>query len=328
MVDLRTLGIVIDALQDSAASLLGARPAAPIARAQATQRVAQEASRAGPPLVPDDELVAEDGTGRSSQHASIDARSGTAAVGGHPVASNGRASYTSAQSPSASLELSATAQWLQRALATEPARQAGTIHAAAPLAPHGAVDARTLAHALRESVAESGLFYESHLAEWTMQRYPEAELRREPQAGWLASIAHDSVPPAANGAATPMLAQPVAVETNAQSGELMRAQLQVLESRQLTWQGETWPGQHASITLEEESPADRDAPPTWRTHVRLELPELGEIDVDILLVGDALRITMDAAEHGVEHLTRARAELAAALEAHANATASIVIRPS
>src|SRR5262249_3949784 len=102
------------------------------------------------------------------------------------------------ETPSASLELSATAQWLQKSLLTVGSRDAAaSIRASQPLPPNAPRDTEPLAKAFSASIAQSGLFYESHLADWVVQRYPESLLRREPQARWGGDPdgAHDEAHP-------------------------------------------------------------------------------------------------------------------------------------
>lgn len=181
---------------------------------------------------------------------------------------------------------------------------------------------------LARALAESGLFYESHQARWVEGDYPLERLLREPQAqlggastalpaarGSEAARATPALPLATEGAAAgepsaeimtpsqPRAAdeaqQPIARELLA----LVRNQLETLDSRQLTWLGELWPGQ----PLRWEVGADdggHEAPegqPGWRTRLALELPQLGGVDADLALAAGGVRLTVRAhAPHAAE----------------------------
>ncbi|AOJ70359.1 MULTISPECIES: flagellar hook-length control protein FliK [Burkholderia] len=66
--------------------------------------------------------------------------------------------------------------------AAAPGAQAAQAAQAAAQASSGASPAAALSAALAQAVAESGLFYESHLAQWLAGQRTTAELAREPQA--------------------------------------------------------------------------------------------------------------------------------------------------
>lgn len=341
--NIRTLGILLDTLQ-SDESLLATRPAAPVARAAMAARVARDSAQIELPIAQSGDRVAApdaraSGTSDARPDARPDIRADITAMPrpGTSIGESGSAPLTGSdysRAPSASLELSATAQWLQKTLVSEPGREpAASIHPSAPLIVAAPGNVHALAQALRESISQSGLFYESHLADWTVQRYPESELRREPQAGWNTEAVqkHESAmtSDAAEGGATGT--RPAAGDERGQgSVALLQAQLHALESRQLSWQGELWPGQSASMTIAEEgaSPAG-ELPHPWRTHLTLTLPELGRVDVELLLDGTTLQLALAAdAPHSVELLRNARFDLVSALEAQAHTVASLGIRQS
>jgi hypothetical protein len=114
--------------------------------------------------------------------------------------------------------------------------------------------------------------------------------------------------------------------------DLMRAQLQALESRQFCWQGELWPGQEASIAITDDGTSASDEyasehATAWRTHVTLHLPELGRVDVDLRLAGTALTIDVAAPSvRSVELLRDAGADLVSTLEARLEGTALLGVR--
>jgi hypothetical protein len=335
MANIRTLGILLDTLQGGDESVLATRPAAPVARAAPTARVARDSAQSELPVTPlANRSVSPDARAGPMPAARADAeatrRSGTSGVDEpQPVI---RGLYS--QSPSASLELSATAQWLQRSLLSVPGQKAaGSIRASAPLVTGAPSDAPALATALRDSIVQSGLFYESHLADWAVQRYPETELRREPQAEWSGAATTPGEAPAsrdpADGGPLPTRSGE-ALDRGQVNVELLRAQLQALESRQFAWHGELWPGQTAWMTIAEDgTSAGNAAALPWRTHLTLTLPALGTVDVDLRMDGGTLQLALAvAAPHSVELLDEQRADLISGLEAHGHAVTAVGIRQS
>ena len=235
-----------------------------------------------------------------------------------------------------------------------------------PLAPGSDVDDRTavarsvlgLAYALRDAITQSGLFYESHLARWIADDFPQSELDHEPQAATLphADAAANPVPGAlreatantalalaANAAAgtasdpadarvAPADAPSTQALVRADAAPLLRQQLDVLDTRQFAWVGELWPGQRTAIRFEEdrEHQAAHDPSSAGRTliraHIILELPELGTIGAEIAIIGGSvhMQITTDGPA-ATKRLHVARAELAEALAARALPATEIAV---
>jgi hypothetical protein len=151
--------------------------------------------------------------------------------------------------------------------------------------PHSEFATDRLALQLKDSVEFSGVFYESHLAQWADDMRPRALLAHEPQSRWpvAADIAQQAgMPSAPADYATPVL----------------RQQLEVLDSGRFVWTGELWPGQRASLVIEEDdAPAERSAQDAlhasrWRMRIALELPELGAIDATLSLAGETLDLAL------------------------------------
>jgi len=225
-----------------------------------------------------------------------------------------------------------------------------------PLPPDASADDRTvvarsvlgLAYALRDAVTQSGLFYESHLARWVADDFPQASLDREPQAATLPPVtdvpgdvtartpidARMSVATALAASAADPAAGDRASSATAARGDapLLRQQLDVLDTRQFAWVGELWPGQRTAIRFEEDNnhPATRDpspaAKPQMRAHIILELPTLGTVGAEIAIVEGSvhLQITTDGPA-ATQKLHAARAELAEALAARALPAAEIAV---
>jgi hypothetical protein len=240
--------------------------------------------------------------------------------------------------PASSLSLSPAAQLVDTLTRLPGGRP---IQASAPLLPAPAAAPEVLARALQHSIVASGLFYESHLARWTLQRHPEPALRAEPQAAWPPMPQPTtSPPPPGSGAAAPGLAPLPAQDAEVLLGStpsattttvgmpgaaglpdaapaLVRQQLDVLETGQILWRGDLWPGQRAAIEIAEDDPNhDPRQPPAWRTRLALTLPGLGAVEARLALAGTRVHLHLVAADGTREAALRnALPELAAALAA-------------
>lgn len=259
----------------------------------------------------------------------VSGRGDTAAArpanGTAPPAAN--ADPAASENAALSLRLSAVARLLgDAAVAGQGA--APTISPSAPLLPHPPPVAAELALALQRSIADSGLFYESHLAQWTLQQYPQQQLQSEPQAQWHGILA------AADAAATGPGTAASAQQSNAvmpplpdQAASLLRLQLQTLVAQQIVWQGEPWPGQAASIHIADDSTAAHTGiQKTWRTRLELTLPLLGTVNATIALTGQHLDVALRSDSGDSAERLRATAQsLAAALDARAFDVAAIRI---
>lgn len=137
-----------------------------------------------------------------------------------------------------------------------------------------------LAQALQDAIARSGLFYEAHQAQWAAGERPLAELLLEPQAQLAPTPPGDK-----------------AVDPRVLS--LVQQQLAALDSGQLRWLGQIWPGQSLDWRIEEDPRERRPAPvaPTkWRTSLRLELPRLGALMAELAFeAGGGLHVRLSAA---------------------------------
>jgi hypothetical protein len=227
---------------------------------------------------------------------------------------------TAASSATASTALTFTSvgTLLQSALRESgSAPQPPLVAASSALVDRRPASPTVLARALARSIGESGLFYESHVVRWARNDYPRSALDREPQAGWTAAVgaaAPTGASPA--GPAATMLADGAAAQ--------VARQLDALETRQLVWTGPLWPGQRATIELEERTPPPDDcgsgvAPRSdavWRTRVHVDLPSLGSVTACVTLSGERFDITLDAAvDDAVARLAAARADLGEAFGA-------------
>jgi hypothetical protein len=221
--------------------------------------------------------------------------------------------------------LSPAARLIAGLLQNSPASQP-PLPGIAPLAPSAdALLPAPLETALKDSLAYSGLFYESHVADWANGARPMAQLQREPQM----QAAHVKPPGVeselrsyqagagtmADGAAPRPLA---AMDLDA--GRLITQQLDTLEQRSVSWHGELFPGQPMQWEVREESggagsvvpPAERG----WQSVLRFELPTLGRVAATLQLHGGHLQLSVQTGSDSAAAALRAQGgELAAALQA-------------
>ncbi len=208
---------------------------------------------------------------------------------------------------------------------------------------------REFALALRTAVSQSGLFYESHQAQWVSGERTLASLMQEPQArlpainavldqlrmpATVASLpgqtqvaaagvpgqpqadepatspqavsAHASLP--RSGAMPQELARDFSTVPRAGEGALtaqepvhrlaqpiVQQQLDTLESRQILWQGQVWPGQPMDWTIDEDGSQgarDGDEAPRWSTSMHLDMPLLGGVAAKLMLDGSGIRVDL------------------------------------
>jgi hypothetical protein len=171
-----------------------------------------------------------------------------------------------------------------------------------PDAEAAAAQAAPLAAALRGALEHSGLFYESHVAQWAAGERSIEQLLREPQ---MQAAASSGLQPGADAAALPAM------------------QLDALEQRRVAWHGELFPGQplrwevRASGEREPEPQAGAgDEPRAWNSELKLELPGLGALQISLGLRADRLQLQLAAgAEDSAALLRSEGAALALALQA-------------
>ncbi len=102
---------------------------------------------------------------------------------------------------------------------------------------------------------------------------------------------------------------------------LVRQQLDLLDTQQLQWRGELWPGLPIALQIEQESrrqdrskPAPDDEPPVWRSVLVSTLPRLGEVTLRLSLAGDRLQlVTRAPSDEASALLSRHVPELESAL---------------
>jgi hypothetical protein len=220
----------------------------------------------------------------------------------------------------------------------------------APIFPSRITESPTAANSLREALTLSGLFYESHQAQWVLGTRSTAQLQREPQGKLLPlpqgnpedaaespSASHTESPVASGAAmrrpdampadlapvddeaaqrttpgqllstltdlteardASPALRSPAHPDTY----PIIRQQLSTLETGLVEWRGTIWPGQSMEWKVSERSdepggngapaPQDGESARSWRTEMRLTLPNIGHLVARIELDANGARVRL------------------------------------
>lgn len=225
----------------------------------------------------------------------------------------------------------------------------------APIFPARLPETPVAANRLRDALALSGLFYESHQAQWVLGTRSTAQLQREPQGRLLPlpppnpddAMEYPGAAPADNPPGGAMTRRPdataadltldprdlsrrmspdQALPTGPDPTEatdtapatrppahpdtypIIRQQLSTLESGLVEWRGTIWPGQSMEWQVSErrdESGGEGETRPqagetlrTWRTEMRLTLPNIGHLVARIELdaQGARVRLVSDSAE--------------------------------
>jgi len=191
--------------------------------------------------------------------------------------------------------LSDTARFITALLAESEKLPVRTVIAAGPpLLDAAPTDSRAVANVLRSALADSGMFYEAHQAQWVADERPLAALMREPQSRLEPLPPADALP--ANQPATE-LPQLKELPVHRDALTAVRQQLETLETRQMIWQGSLWPGQTIEWTVGEEPAASRSPggeEREWRSRVQMTLPRLGGIDATLVVSASGVRVNLRA----------------------------------
>ena len=258
---------------------------------------------------------------------------------------DGSAGKAGAESVSATL--SRTGQLISSLFAGTNRAQGRDAHAVPlngnqPIATAPPNTAQDLLPLLKQAITQSGMFYESHQAEWVEGRLPKAALLQEPQgklsspAAFASALAEEqgvsqnqprasTGEPAVAARITADLAQSsntsvegskAAIAQSQTSGQvvapqtqpLVQQQLEALATQNFSWQGQVWPGQEMRWEIDEDATRSEqdgeDSAPRWSTRLHLTLPNLGEVDARIRLEGNSIAISMTADSAGTRTLMR------------------------
>jgi hypothetical protein len=204
------------------------------------------------------------------------------------------------------------------------------------LGERGTPDTTLLAGRLHQSLSHSGLFYESHQAQWVAGMRATPQLMQEPQNLLRAAMVPNA--PTMQQAQQAGAPQPAALPPPAAaavSGEaaanrmpsipehlqpIVQQQLHALENKQVVWMGQAWPGQDIRWEVREEGPRNDqgEAPDKqWVTELHLDLPQLGGVTARLSMNGNAVSLHLAATdEQTARKMEQASAQLVSSLTGH------------
>lgn len=243
------------------------------------------------------------------------------------------------------VKLSDTARFLggllERAAQMSAKGDASPLQQVAPLLAGEPTDTKSLAQTLHAAVSKSGLFYESHQAQWAAGQRPLSDLLGEPQGklsrlaqepAGLQAFSHEQARDTAKTGDAGMLAANRSAgeseKVHPQTLPLVQQQLDVLDTRTLVWQGQIWPEQDMRWEISER-PAreggDEEAP-VWQTRLRLQMPNLGDVTAYLAMGGGGIRLDIEAGDSGAEQQMRdAQTALTGAFEASGLKLSGVII---
>ena len=190
---------------------------------------------------------------------------------------------------------------------------------------------RPIAQALQQLLQDSGLSYESHVADWARGQRPLSALLAEPQgrlsagliplgAATTAPLPPASPPPGASSVgageaaagipfeAGPGLQTPAALPPATSASHtllqplipVVQQQLAYLTQGVVMWQGVLWPGQPMEWRLQVEDDAGANAGDgavgerAWTSTLMLDLPRLGQVQARLRLVGRGVQVHLSS----------------------------------
>lgn len=192
-----------------------------------------------------------------------------------------------------------------------------------PLVANFAGKSEELLPVLKQAVAQSGMFYESHQVQWAEGKLPTAALLQEPQGQFSdlsaqkAAQANPQQNPFAEALQKPL---PATLPTATEDGEptkvnrlepntasvisemprhqgpavapelapLVQQQLEALATQTYAWQGQVWPGQQMDWEISDQMPGGtaNEDDYRWQTQLHLKMPMLGDVTATLRLRGD------------------------------------------
>ena len=225
-------------------------------------------------------------------------------------------------STAASVPLSETGRFISGLLGRSASPSSSAmLSSTLPLLSAPPADGIQLARNLADALRFSGVFYESHQAQWVAGSRPLEDLLLEPQAplsGLRPRLADTNAQAgASNISGMRRDNAPVDHAVHPDALALVRQQLDVFETRQISWQGLAWPGQPIEWEVHEEkraAPSESDesdesgqSRAAWQTRLNLALPNLGQISVSLRLDAHGVEVRLTAAEPVTAFMLRAGA---------------------
>jgi flagellar hook-length control protein FliK len=186
-----------------------------------------------------------------------------------------------------------------------------------------APDTAQLAGRLHQSLSHSGLFYESHQAQWIAGTRATPQLMQEPQNLLRAANvlnpqpmqqAQQTAVPHGETATSRMPGIPEQLQP------IVQQQLHALENKQVVCMGQAWPGQDIRWEVREEGRhnGQGETPDKqWVTELHLDLPQLGGVTARLSMNGDAVSLHLAVNdEQTARKMEHASAQLVSSLTGH------------
>ena len=151
--------------------------------------------------------------------------------------------------------------------------------------------ASQLSTQLQKAVEHSGVFYESHLQQWSNGERSLAALQAEPQN------------------------QPGTLP--AEASQWVATQLNAQEQQRFTWQGQAWPGQAMQWQVQPDAKDNsgsanaqpEDKQPAWNSVLQLDFPGLGKVSATLRLVGDHVQVQLQTQDEASTAALKAQGEV-------------------
>lgn len=158
-------------------------------------------------------------------------------------------------------------------------------------------DAAELAKNLQSAVSKSGMFYESHQAQWVQGKISTQQLLQEPQAKFSKLLEHLNNSNNANANAKNIAANSNTNTTANNSLQhssipkdmlpVVQQQLDSLANQQFIWQGQAWNGQQMQWEIDEDQQSNKNHEEQkvsrWKTRIKMSMPFLGNLDAELRL---------------------------------------------
>jgi Flagellar hook-length control protein FliK len=274
----------------------------------------------------------------------VDALSGVSAVGpinpGHTIDSSLGGVQQNLSSPleiaktlaneASSLELSSTGQLIESVLGIHPPQSEPSVslQPLVPIPPSllGQASTKELAQSLHEAISNSGIFYESHLADWLSGLRSQAQIMQEPQAklapSTILNLGANSPRPSpelTQNAHSELASLPSGIHP--QSVTILQHQLQSIDNQIIPWQGQIWPGQSMEWTVqpdihpdEEQQQPTNASPIRWKSTLKLSLPNMGEVHAELSLGPQGCQIDLTTEPQQLSQIQNALPVLATRLQ--------------
>ncbi|MFB0934674.1 MAG: flagellar hook-length control protein FliK [Propionivibrio sp.] len=250
-----------------------------------------------------------------------------------------------------SATLSRTGQFISQLFAKPEESKEGAkalvLNGNQPIAKAPPNSAQDILPLLKQAITQSGMFYESHQAEWVEGRFPKNALLQEPQGKLSKPFASEaptpssastispanvsssdtSKPTTAVSTQAPSAAEaPVAPKVGSDAGQatgsgqliapqtqpIVQQQLDALATQNFVWQGQVWPGQNMRWEIEEDGgkrgASGEEVEDGWQTRLSLVLPILGGVNAQIRLQGEQVILSINVNHAETRSLMQAESD--------------------